>query len=179
MIEYYLIRHGMTYGNSLKRYIGVTDEPLLEEGIVQLNARSYPEVDGVFTSPRTRCQQSANIIYPQEQHIQVVENLAECNFGAFENKNYKELQDNKEYQAWIDSNGTMAFPGGESHENFKERCVEAFLEICKKSEEFGYKRVAIIAHGGTIMSILETYGYPKRSFYEWWIDHGDYWKLIR
>lgn len=179
MIEYYLIRHGMTYGNSLKRYIGVTDEPLLEQGIVKLKGVSYPKVDAVFTSPRIRCLQTSKIIYPEEQQIQVVEGLAECNFGTFENKNYKELEDNPDYQAWIDSNGTMAFPEGESHEAFKARCVKAFLEISKRCEEFGYKYVAIIAHGGTIMSILETYGTPKKSFYEWWINHGDYWKLTR
>ncbi len=27
-----MIRHGKTYGNTLGRYIGVTDEPLCEEG---------------------------------------------------------------------------------------------------------------------------------------------------
>ncbi|MEI3521253.1 MAG: histidine phosphatase family protein [Anaerosacchariphilus sp.] len=32
MKELYLIRHGKTYGNTLGRYIGTTDEPLCEEG---------------------------------------------------------------------------------------------------------------------------------------------------
>lgn len=32
MIKIAMIRHGKTYGNTLGRYIGVTDEPLCEEG---------------------------------------------------------------------------------------------------------------------------------------------------
>ena len=31
MIKIAMIRHGKTYGNTLGRYIGVTDEPLCEE----------------------------------------------------------------------------------------------------------------------------------------------------
>ena len=29
MLKLYMIRHGMTYGNTQGRYIGTTDEPLL------------------------------------------------------------------------------------------------------------------------------------------------------
>ena len=32
----YLIRHGKTPGNQLNRYIGITDEPVLEEDQEQL-----------------------------------------------------------------------------------------------------------------------------------------------
>ncbi len=32
VVELYLIRHGKTYGNTLGRYIGTTDEELCEEG---------------------------------------------------------------------------------------------------------------------------------------------------
>ena len=38
MKELYLIRHGKTYGNTLGRYIGTTDEPLCEEGREALQA---------------------------------------------------------------------------------------------------------------------------------------------
>ena len=31
MIKIAMIRHGKTYGNTLGRYIGVTDEPLCED----------------------------------------------------------------------------------------------------------------------------------------------------
>ena len=68
-------------------------------------------------SPLRRCQETAEILFP-EQKVRIIDQLAECDFGAFENKNYKELSDDPRYQAWIDSNGIMAFPGGESKEEW-------------------------------------------------------------
>lgn len=61
-----------------------------------------------------------------EQKVRIIDQLAECDFGAFENKNYKELSDDPRYQAWIDSNGIMAFPGGESKEECAARNLEGF-----------------------------------------------------
>ena len=54
--------------------------------------------------------------------------LKECDFGDFENKNYKELSGNPDYQAWIDSGGTLPFPGGEDSEAFRIRCREGFVQ---------------------------------------------------
>ena len=36
----YLIRHGKTPGNQLNRYIGITDEPVLEEDQEQLKKKA-------------------------------------------------------------------------------------------------------------------------------------------
>ena len=36
-----LIRHGMTRGNEERRYIGITDEPVLEEDQEQLKKDAY------------------------------------------------------------------------------------------------------------------------------------------
>lgn len=56
-----------------------------------------------------RCMETAKLIF--KENFYEVEELRECDFGIFENKNYKELSDCPEYQAWIDSGGTMTFPG--------------------------------------------------------------------
>ena len=130
MAEIILVRHGKTAGNLEGRYIGSrTDEPLCEEGIHALEEKvregTYPPVDLVYASPMIRCRQTAKILWPKftdSSQIQYVQNLQECDFGAFENKNYQELSGNAEYQAWIDSNGTLPFPGGESNEAFRQRC---------------------------------------------------------
>ena len=58
----YLIRHARTEGNILGKYIGVTDQPLCQEGIKELEAYiqagKYPAVDYVFVSPMQRCLQT-------------------------------------------------------------------------------------------------------------------------
>ena len=54
MIKIAMIRHGKTYGNTLGRYIGVTDEPLCEEGKKELEQRTMDTVELLFVSPLKR-----------------------------------------------------------------------------------------------------------------------------
>lgn len=171
MIKIALIRHGKTYGNTFGRYIGVTDEPLCEEGIRQMSDRVMDTVDLVFVSPMTRCIQSAELLYPYARRVQIPE-FRECNFGDFENKNYQELQSNPEYQKWVDSMATLAFPNGESPEAFKRRCVDGFDKMVDTCIRRHYKNVACVVHGGTIMSIMSTYGIPARDYFGWQVPNG-------
>lgn len=172
MMRLYLIRHGMTFGNTLGRYIGTTDEPLTEDGRAALEQLSYPGTELLFASPLLRCRETAEILFP-EMKPEIVKGFAECDFGAFENKNYKELDGNGDYQRWIDSNGTLPFPGGESPEAFRKRCVEAFdavMDICRKRKAGS---AACVVHGGTIMSILAEYAVPGEEFYHWQVRNGE------
>lgn len=171
MVELYLIRHGKTYGNTLGRYIGTTDESLCPEGLEALKAVRYPQVEAVYASPMKRCRETAGILWPNAQ-VQCFGKLRECNFGEFENKNYLELKDNSHYQAWVDSKGALPFPGGESREAFQDRCRTGFFEVLSDIRKKGYKKAALVVHGGTIMSILEAYAVPKRDFYHWQAKNG-------
>lgn len=65
-MKIYLIRHGKTMGNTRGRYIGRTDEPLLEEEQKKLKESSYPQVETVFVSPMLRCRQTAAAIFPDQ-----------------------------------------------------------------------------------------------------------------
>ena len=180
MIQLYLIRHSMTAGNLKKRYIGRTDESLCPEGIVLLKSyiqkNIYPEVQRVYVSPMKRCMETAKLIF--KENFYEVEELRECDFGIFENKNYKELSDCPEYQAWIDSGGTMTFPGGENPEEFRKRCVRGFEKVIKECRHDQIKSVAVVAHGGTIMSIMDRYardenGQPDGSYYDYQVKNGE------
>ena len=100
----YLIRHGKTPGNQLNRYIGITDEPVLEEDKEQLKKQNYPKAERLFVSPLLRCRQTAACIYPGQEQ-QVIQNLRECDFGRFENKNWKEMNGEKAFYEWHVGNG--------------------------------------------------------------------------
>ena len=168
-VSWILIRHGMTQGNLEKRYVGSrTDEPLCPEGIAQLEKQAYPEADRVFVSPMKRCTETAAILYPNIK-AETVPDFRECDFGAFEYKNYAELNGKAEYQAWINSGGTLPFPGGESREAFSTRSVAAFRSLppCGKEENR-----ALIVHGGTIMAIMEAMAFPKGSYYDFQVRNG-------
>lgn len=171
MLKIWLIRHGMTEGNRHQRYIGVTDEALCPEGAELLNNFSYPALKTVFVSPLRRCRETAEILFPG-QKVRIIDQLAECDFGEFENKNYKELSGDPRYQAWIDSNGMMAFPGGESKEECATRNIEGFQRAVTACIRENIEEAAMVVHGGTIMNIMEAYALPKKAFYEWHLGNG-------
>lgn len=170
-VQIFLIRHSKTAGNLLGRYIGTTDEPLCEEGRALLAGVSYPRADILYVSPRKRCVETAAILYPGQELIQVPD-LRECDFGDFENKNYQELSGNADYQAWVDSGGKLPFPNGENHADFKARCGKAFEKTVLEALEQDVQSLCFVVHGGTIMSILECYARPKRSFYDYQVKNG-------
>ena len=169
----------MTQANGEHRYLGKTDEPLSETGIrlLQEKKKEYfsdlPEF--LYTSPMKRCVQTAELLF--ERKPVLIPEWKEMDFGQFEGKNYEELKDDPCYQKWIDSNGTLSFPGGEAREQFIRRSMEGFdwmtSDILKKSErstgiqsgtEKQYLRnnceieipVVAVVHGGTIMAVLSS-----------------------
>lgn len=178
MLKIVFIRHGKTQGNLEKRYIGTTDEDLLNSERDVLKNKTYPDCHILYSSPLKRCIQTANIIYPSLQPV-ICEKLKETDFGDFENKNYIELSDNPLYQKWVDSGGKDPFPGGESREQFQKRCIEGFNDILndvlKKISEGKLPRectVSIVIHGGSIMALMSEFALEKKDFYFWQVKNG-------
>lgn len=168
-MRWILIRHGMTAGNLEGRYIGCrTDESLCPDGINALMQRAVPPAKHVFVSPMKRCLETAAILYPGIA-VEIVPAFRECDFGTFENKNHAELNGRADYQAWIDSDGELPFPGGESRKEFSARCRDAFQKLCKKEIK---EDCALIIHGGTIMSIMETFAQPPAGYYDYQVKNG-------
>ena len=163
------IRHGKTKGNAEKRYVGRTDEPLSIEGVQALQLAHCPTVEQVFCSPMLRCVQTAQLLYPTHAPI-IVPDFQEIDFGDFEYKSYLELQENPLFQQWIDSNGTLPFPNGESQASYCERINNAFTTIAVRCMT---KKTVIIAHGGTLMAILSTYGMPKQGYFDYQVSNGE------
>ena len=98
---------------------------------------------------------------------EIIADFRECDFGDWENKRYAELNGNADYQAWIDSGGELPFPNGESRAQFAARCVTAFESIRRQTEA-----CALIAHGGTIMAIMERYAMPRGTYFSFQIGNG-------
>ena len=155
----YLIRHGVTIGNTEKRYIGVrNDQPLCEEGIKateELRSRIpdsfYKQIDKVFSSPMIRARETAKILF-DDREINIVEELTETDFGYFEGKNYNDLNGDPIYQNWINSNGEDPIPGAEPREDLIARSMTGLMKALgdMKSDEC----IAIVCHGGNIMGLI-------------------------
>ncbi|MBR3645917.1 MAG: histidine phosphatase family protein [Lachnospiraceae bacterium] len=156
-IKITFIRHGATKSNLESRYLGWKDEQLSEEGIKLIKEQwsKPPNVQQVFCSPMVRCIQTGKAIFGDCDMIEISD-WKEINFGDFEGKNYKELAEDDNYQKWIDSNGTMKIPKGESREEFIKRVMKGLDECIAICHEKKLRDIACVVHGGTIMAIASS-----------------------
>lgn len=153
-----LIRHGKTPSNREHRYLGVTEEALSGEGRKQLEILAEKDILKkpwlLFISPMLRCQESAGILFPGRKAYPI-EEWREMNFGAYEGKNYEDLKNDSYYQKWIDSNGTLPFPEGESQQEYIKRCHRGLLTATKIIEEKIAGEVADTAKTSSANEITE------------------------
>ena len=185
-IEILWIRHGMTKANEEHRYLGTTDEALSTKGkdalLLQWKTRRdlLSSVDKIYCSPMKRCVETRQLLFPGRQDAVSIPQWTEMDFGRFEYKNYKELNGDPDYQAWIDSGGTLAFPDGESRDEFIRRSMEGWncvMEDLKAGQEAGHRRkkICCIVHGGTIMAVLSTL--LGGAYYDYQIGNGEMKKM--
>jgi alpha-ribazole phosphatase len=157
-INLLLIRHGKTPSNREHRYLGVTEEALSGEGRKQLEILAEKDILKkpwlLFISPMLRCQESAGILFPGRKAYPI-EEWREMNFGAYEGKNYEDLKNDSYYQKWIDSNGTLPFPEGESQQEYIKRCQRGLLTATKIIEEKIAREVADTAKTSSANEITE------------------------
>ena len=193
------IRHGMTRANEEHRYLGKTDEPLSEKGIRFLQEKKkksfFNAPEFLYASPMKRCVQTAEILFRRKPVL--IPEWKEMDFGQFEGKNYEELKDNPDYQKWIDSNGTLPFPGGEPREQFIRRSMEGFdrmmSDILIKSEkntriQNGTETqdlknnceteipVVAVVHGGTIMAVLSSF--TGGEYFDFQVKNGEGYETV-
>ena len=165
-----LIRHGKTAGNRERRYMGGrTEESLLPEERRFLQQRKAPSVTSVFVSPMKRCVETAQILFPHRELILIPE-FREMDFGVAEYRNHEEMNGLDWYQRFIDTNGESGFPQGETLQEFSRR-------VCFGAKRLGVLEgdIALVVHGGTIMSLLDEWSDPHEDFYHWMTENGAGW----
>ncbi len=173
-MEVFLIRHGLTAGNLQKRYVGRTDEPLCPKGIAAAQkAGSFPAVSRVIVSPMLRAKQTAALLFPQAEQ-QVLDGLREMDFGVFEGRTADEMVSDAAYRTWVDGNCQDVCPGGEGMHGFSSRTLSTFDQAVQKAIRTGESRLVIVAHGGTLMAVMDRYAMPKRAYWDWHVPtlHG-------
>lgn len=168
-----MLRHGLTRSNLERLYLGKTDEPLCAEGVEALRRFALDEsVLKVYTSCKLRTRQTAEILYPNAEIIQL-QGFDEIDFGDFEGRSYDELSENADYKNWLKSGCTSAFPNGESKSEFSERCVKTFRGLAEGTDG----PLHLVVHGGTIMAILAELGFPRRDYFDWSVPCGAGYEL--
>lgn len=152
----YLVRHGQTSWNAVKRGQGHADIPLDEIGLRQAEALAkacaHFEFDRVLTSDLKRAHQTASAISALSGHpLEVHRDLRERNFGKWEGMPYHEIGINIGFAADFNNidRDEVVPPGGESHVDVWNRIQPICDEVIASK-----KHVVIVAHGGTCSLIL-------------------------
>ncbi len=94
---------------------------------------------------------------------------------------YIELSGCPEYQAWIDSGGKLPFRKGKQG-SVHPADTGRVQEVVQDAQAHDREKIAVVAHGGTIMSIMERYAVKEDrtstgSYYDYQIKNGEGYEL--
>ena len=150
-MKIYVIRHGQTEWNVLKKMQGSADIPLNEKGLEQaqqgkLNVKNI-SFDKIFCSPLIRAKQTANIVN-EDRHLDIVydERLRERNYGEFEGTNKSSFN----YNDFWAYNKNLKYTKAENVQNFFARIYD-FLDYLKS--DYSDKNILIVCHAGVLKAI--------------------------
>ncbi len=160
-----LLRHGETAWNAQGRYLGRTDLPLTPAGRAALGPAGFAPAR-VYVSPLRRTAETAEILFPGAEQ-EAVPDFREMDFGVFEGRSWRDMEDFAPYREWVDGGCRGPVPGGESMERFCQRTCAAFEALMDRAAEAGEPLLAIVAHGGTQMAVLERFALPRRDYFSW------------
>ena len=164
-MKVWLLRHGRTAYNREQRYQGLRDIPLSPEGEAELRQADFaPET--VWASSLCRARRTAEILFPSARQV-VVEDLREMDFGAFEGRSYKDMEDDRAYRAWVDGGCWGRCPGGEDRPGFCLRARTAVERLVDRALEEGREELVIVAHGGVLMAAMEGLALPEKDYFDW------------
>ena len=153
-VTIHLIRHEKTQANMERRYIGRTDQPILN---VAPRVMTH-ETDIVYGSQLRRCEQTAKLYFPKARYI-VQKGFNEIDFGNFEMKTYDDLKYVQLYRNWIDDPINVTPPNGESFLTFRARVLQTFSNIVTCPGTYTF-----VVHGGVIRVLLSQLLPQKEAF---------------
>lgn len=184
VLTVYLIRHGKTEGDGVKRYKGSLDVPMSGIGAKQIEAASRfinndlavngARLAAVYSSPLSRAVKSADIIAsPHGLAPIMIDDLKERNFGEWEGMSFDEIEaaHPDAFKAWAKDPLNHSPVGGESTREVDQRASRALEEILSKHKSDC--SIAITAHGGINRAILcRLLGMPLKNIFRIEQNHG-------
>lgn len=155
------------------RYVGQAQSPLTMATVAELAALKlrfvYPEADFFCASPAVASVDTLKTLYPTADP-EVVLDLAECDFGQWENKTAADLQGDPRFAQWLA--GKAAPPDGESGEVFFARVCRGFQMLVQNLLGRGETQAVLVVPAGVMTSILAGFGMPQAQPQDWLCDPG-------
>jgi alpha-ribazole phosphatase len=157
--DLYLVRHGETADEFRGRCYGSLDVPLSPRGVRQMEAATLSmskcSLAAIYSSPRSRCVQSAQLIAVGHSNCTVaaLEELSELSFGAFEGRPYANIEraHPELYAQWMEHPTEVQFPEGESFQQMRHRVLRAIQILCRRHAG---QTFAVVTHGGVNRIVL-------------------------
>lgn len=152
-----LLRHGRTEMSAAGVYAGLRDVALDDVGRRQAEAAAKVladrGIDVIVSSPLSRCVQTAEAVAAVVGgQVQIIEDLRECDFGAYEGKTFAEADamDPEYHQRWV-CDGTLPAPDGESNDDVNKRVRKVRRQL---ERDYPGKTVLVVSHVTPIKSLL-------------------------
>jgi probable phosphoglycerate mutase len=172
-----LVRHGVTTFSVEKRFSGIGDPPLIEQGRLQARAlaarlATRGDIDLIVTSPMSRCRETASVIAslvsaPVEQD----EDLREVSFGAWEGLTFETVQERwpRELSLWL-RDPSLSPPDGESYESLRYRVSRAQQRLVNRHRGL---TLCVVTHSRPVASfVANALDAPLASLYRLHVDNG-------
>lgn len=154
----YLVRHGrLQTVDDLRRYIGHSDVPLNEVGILQAHNLQkkivQADIKSVFCSDLSRSWRTAEIIVGDKK-VPIISRheLREINMGEWEGCSFSDITCRfpDEFKRRGEDIENYCVPGGESFADCKRRVLPVFQEIMENT----YGDVLFVGHAGVNRLLL-------------------------
>lgn len=169
----YIVRHGLTEWNKLKKLQGAADVPLAKEGILlaEKTGEALKDVkfDICFTSPLSRARQTAECVLG-DRNVPIIpdKRIQEINFGDLEGSCVRDAEGN-----YIDPQVEMFF---RDPVNFKRpENGEDIFDVIARTKDFWEektsdpsltdKTVLVASHGCAVRALLQNIYHDPENFW--------------
>ncbi len=161
MTRIMLVRHGLTFWNSMGKLQGNSEVHLSPDGLHQarLLAAHCPffSANAIYSSPLERAQTTALILASRfNLRVETVNELREINFGDWEGKVLRELaqSDPDNFEKFFKHPEELKLPHAETFLQVQERAMGALNKICDAHRDEKDSHVIIVSHGAVNRVIL-------------------------
>jgi len=158
MNRLFLVRHGETEWNTMKRVQGHTDTTLTEKGLEQtrrISNRLYKEnIDVIYASDLRRAYRTAEIIGDKlNLGVHSLKELREINFGCWEGLTANEVKEKyrEEHLLWMQEAHKLILPGAETLLDVQQRMLKSVWELLKIHSN---KNLLLVSHGTAIKTLI-------------------------
>ena len=152
-----LVRHGEPEDSIHGRCYGRLDVGLSKRGREQVRRTQYLlselPVRAVYSSPRRRALESADLLAADPAGVTVDDRLREIDFGAFEGLTYEDIARRfpEKYEEWMNHPTDVVFPGGETFGAMAARVADAFDGLRRTHAG---QAILAVSHGGVNRIVL-------------------------